>query len=438
MAMARDAASGVVETVAAPRVKPWFIAVSVPLIAATALAGCGPRQSVASRPAPPATPTVVAQQGTVQPAEVLPGTIAPFQNVAISNTLAEPASAVLVQEGQAVQRGEVLAVLATDDLRANLEALRKAYVQAQTHVAQMRYQGNLAILQGGDQVQSARAALQQAQATLAQAQADYARDKDLFNQGAIAQQTLQQQATVVTTDAKAVQSAEGTLASAIANQQVNGTTQSGLQAANIANAIAAAQSAEAQADQVRAQIAKATIISPVDGIVVNRNLNPGEYPGTRTLFILQHIAIVYAMLNAASGQTLRIPLGAAVQVSGQTLGTRTFQGRVVAVLDQVMPGSTNFTVKVEIPNPDHVLRSGMAVLGKITLPPVSGVAIPATAFVDDSRTSVVAMRAGRPQVVPVRQIATDGTTSIVSGLAPGERIIPNGQPPNAGGGATGN
>lgn len=161
------------------------------LIAATALAGRGPRHSASSPPARPAITTAVAQQGTVQPTEILPGTIAPFQNVAISNTLAEPASAVFVQEGQTVHRGEVLAVLATDDLRANLEALRKAYVVAQTHIAQMRYQANLAILQGGDQVRSAHAALQQGQATLAQAESDYARDKDLFNQGAIAQQILQ-------------------------------------------------------------------------------------------------------------------------------------------------------------------------------------------------------------------------------------------------------
>jgi RND family efflux transporter MFP subunit len=211
---------------------------------------------------------------------------------------------------------------------------------------------------------------------------------------------------------------------------VNGTTSAGLQAANIANAVAAAQSAEAQADQIAAQIAKATIISPVDGIVVNRNLNPGEYPGTRTLFIVQHIATVYAMLNAGSGQTLRTPLGAPVQVSGQALGTRTFQGRVVAVLDQVVPGSTNFTIKVEIPNPDYVLRSGVAVLGKITLPPVSGLAIPTTAFVDDSHTSVLAMQAGQPQVVPVKQIATNGTTSIVTGLAPEAQVVITGQPPN--------
>lgn len=65
MAMAKNVASIVAETMTAVRVTPWFVAVSIPLIAATAMAGCGPRQSLASQPAPPAPPTAVARQGTV-------------------------------------------------------------------------------------------------------------------------------------------------------------------------------------------------------------------------------------------------------------------------------------------------------------------------------------------------------------------------------------
>ena len=67
----------------------------------------------------------------------------------------------------------------------------------------------------------------------------------------------------------------------------------GLRAAGVGGAAIAAQEkvAMAQAQQVRVQIAKAAIVSPIDGVVVNRNLNPGEYPG-------------YASdLHAAAGQS---------------------------------------------------------------------------------------------------------------------------------------
>ncbi len=50
------------------------------------------------------------------------------------------------------------------------------------------------------------------------------------------------------------------------------------------------------------QIAKATITSPIDGVVVNRNINPGEYPGNREIFTLQQVDPIYAVLHASSEQ----------------------------------------------------------------------------------------------------------------------------------------
>lgn len=73
----------------------------------------------------PVLQTTPAVNGIVRPSETLSGIIAPIQNVQISNTLAEPVASVLVQEGQVVQRGHVLAVLETQDLEANLKAAQK-------------------------------------------------------------------------------------------------------------------------------------------------------------------------------------------------------------------------------------------------------------------------------------------------------------------------
>ena len=65
----------------------------------------------------------------------------------------------------------------------------------------------------------------------------------------------------------------------------------------------------------RAQISRATIVSPVDGIVVNRNLNPGEYPGARTIFVLQQVDPVFAELNASSADVFRVQRGAPVALT---------------------------------------------------------------------------------------------------------------------------
>jgi HlyD family secretion protein len=395
--------------------------------------------------APSAIPTATAKVTTVRASSSISGVIAPLQNVAITSSLVEPTDQVRVNEGDHVQAGEVIAVLDTVDLRAQL-AQAQSTVQTDIRtaasmdakIATARYTQKLNIGQGGDQVHSMRAALASAQQTLRNDQANLVRDQQLVTSGYIAQQTVDQQATQVANDRSAIRTAQANLASAITNQQVNGTERVGLQAANVQSAIADANAAhatigqaQAQVQQLQAQIAKATVVSPVNGVVVNRNLNPGEYPGSRTIFTIQQLDHVYAELNASSADTFAIPVGAPVSLTVAGNATRTYTGKVVAVLGQVTPGSTNFTVKVLVANPDGKLQSGLPVTANASLPPVHGVGIPTTAFLDDTHTTVMAADDELVDVVAktvhVKEVGSDGTTSIVTGLKAGTSVITNGQ-----------
>jgi membrane fusion protein, heavy metal efflux system len=382
---------------------------------------------------------------TVRASSSISGVIAPFQNVAITSSLVEPTDEVRVLEGDHVRAGEVIAVLDTADLRAQL-AQAEATVQtdirnaesADAKITQARYTQKLNIGQGGDQVHSMRAALAQAQQTLRNDEANLVRDRQLVANGYIAQQTVDQQATTVANDRAAIRTAEANLSSAVTNQQVNGTQSVGLQAADVQSAIADANAlhatvAQAQASvrQLQTQIAKATIVSPVNGVIVNRNLNPGEYPGSRTIFTIQELDKVYAMLNASSTDTFAIPSGATVQLAVAGNASRTYTGKVIAVLGQVTPGSTNFTVEALLKNPDGKLQSGLPVTASIALPPVHGVGIPTTAFLDDTHTTVMVAEDELvdtvAKTVHVKELGSDGTTSIVSGLKAGTPVISNGQ-----------
>ena len=129
--------------------------------------------------------------------------------------------------------------------------------------------------------------------------------------------------------------------------------------------------------------------------MVNRNLNPGEYPGSRTIFTVQQLDPIYAELNASSADVFRIQRGAAVSVAIAGVNTASYRGRVNAVLGQVAPGSTNFTVEAILANPGYRLKSGMAVTGTINLPVVTGIGVPTTAFLDDSHDSVMARQSRR-------------------------------------------
>ncbi len=418
------------------------------VIAATLFAGCAKAGGGGrARTAPSANPipTVSAKVTTVRARSTISGVIAPLQNVAITSQLAEPADSVAVNEGDRVHSGEVIAVLDTADLRAQLaQAVATVDTDQRTaesddaKVAQSRYTLRLNIDQGGDQVQTARAALAQATQTLTNDETNLTRDQTLLTNGYVAQQAVDQQNTQVQNDRAAVRTAQAQLQSALTNQSVNGTNNAGLQASNVASAAAEARAAHAVVEQARAavqqlqtQIAKATIVSPIDGVVVNRNLNPGEYPASRTIFTLQQLNNVYAELNASSADTFAIPVGAPVTMNVAGANSQTYSGRVVAVLGQVTPGSTNFTVKVLVANPDQKLQSGIPVTATATLPPVTGVGIPTTAFLDETHTSVMIaddeLVDTVAKTVHVHEIGSNATTSIVTGLKPGQSVVANGQ-----------
>jgi RND family efflux transporter MFP subunit len=416
------------------------------LLVAFLASGCGGgAKRVRATASPNPVPTSVARETTVRGTSIVSGVIAPFENVAITSSLSEPTDKVAVLQGDHVHAGQVLAVLDTADLRAEMAQARgvldsdlRTVESDDAKVTQSRYTATLNIGTGNDQVKSARAALVQAKETLANDQLNLVRDKQLVASGYVAQQTVDQQATTVVNDQASIRTAEANLQTAITNQQVNGTAASGLQAATVASAIADAAAARAAVEQARGQIAqyqtqidKATIVSPVDGVVTNRNLNAGEYPGSRTIFTIQELDKVYADLNASSEDTFAIPVGAGVALSVSGAGTQEFTGRVVAVLGQVTPGSTNFTIQVLLQNPGNKLQAGLPVSASIDLPPVRGLGIPTTAFLDDTHTTVMIADDQLVDVVAktvkVRELGSDGTTSIISGLKAGQAVISNGQ-----------
>lgn len=416
-------------------------------VAALLLVGCGQsanRRGTRVGATPNPVPTAAAKPTTVHASTTISGVIAPLQNVAITSSLAEPTDAVNVNEGDQVRAGQVIAVLDTADLQAQLaQAVATVATDERTaasddaKVVQAQFTQKLNIGQSSDQVRSARASVVSAQSTLTNDQLTLSRDAQLLSSGYIAQSQYDQQKTQVQSDTSALHTAQANLQSAITNQQVTGTTNTGLQAANVASVAADAraaratiQQAQAQVQQFQASIAKATIYSPVNGVVVNRNLNPGEYPGARTIFTIQQLDHVYAELNASSADTFSIPVGAPVTVTVSS-GARSYSGKVVAVLGQVTPGSTNFTVKVLIQNADGKLASGLPVTAVATLPAVSGIGIPTTAFLDDTHTSVMIaddeVVDTVAKLVHVRELGSDGKTSIVSGLKSGQLVISNGQ-----------
>jgi multidrug efflux pump subunit AcrA (membrane-fusion protein) len=398
------------------------------LAALFVLGGCAkPAKPVAQTPF---VATTIAASGTIKPNESLPGLIAPYQNVAMQSTLTEPADAVYVNEGDHVRKGQVIAILDTADLVAQLQSdIATAHADA-ANTSHTVYQGKLSISQGVDTYNGANAAVQQAEKTLTFDSLTLKRDQQLLGSGFIAQQTVDQQETLVHNDQQALRSAQATQSSAQSNVQANGSSVAapGLQQSAIEQSRAQEAQALANARQVQVSIDKAKIISPVDGVVVNRNLNPGEYPGTRQIFTLQQVDPVYAVLQASGAQVAQIAPGAHATIAVSDLGGKKAYGPVVGILNQIVPGSTNFEVKVQLDNARGTLRPGMAILGNVDLPPAGGVRVPVTAFTSPNRDRVLSVdEQGLVHTLQVVEVADDGKLAVVNGVAAGTRIVTDGQ-----------
>jgi multidrug efflux pump subunit AcrA (membrane-fusion protein) len=388
-----------------------------------------------ARHAPPRAQVPVVQSsvvgfGTIHPARQLAGVVAPYQNVAIQSSLSEPADAVYVREGDSVHAGQLLATLDTADLQAQLQADLATANSNHANTEHSVYQGSLSIAQGVDSLRTNAAAVEQAQQTLNNDTHNLDRDQTLLSQGYISQQSVDAQETLVRNDQQALNTANANLSSARSNVEANGSISgNGLQAAAVKQSQAQEQVATAQAQQVRVSIGKASIVSPIDGVVVNRNINPGEYPGNRQIFTLQQVNPIYAVLHASSEQVSSIANGAPATVVAEDLnGSARFAGHVAGVLNEINPGSTDFQIKVLLSNPGQRLRPGMVVQGTVDAAQVRGVRVPVTAFTDDNHDAVMTIGdGGSVKTMKVAELGSDGTTSVVSGLIAGTRIVNDGQ-----------
>jgi len=395
------------------------------------LGGCAAKPAVPPSDNAMRVRTSVARIAVLHPSETLAGIIAPHRSVALSSSLPEPAVAVYVHEGMMVRKGQVLAKLATDDLQAKLAAARQTVAADRAKVAQIAYQSRETFAHGSSAMLSARSAVAQDRITLQQDLLDQQRDVGLAQKGYLSAQALDLQRAKVALDEQALHAARAQLRAATLDVSLNGnpggSSPHGLLASNVAEARAQARVAAAQAREIEREIARAVIVSPINGIVVNRNLNPGEYPSGRQIFTLQNISHVYAVLDASSKEVFPVRPGLTVNVArSDGSRSRTAAGVVTAVLPQVQPGSTNFAIKADLANPSGAWLPGMPVVARIQLPAARGTVIPATAFLNDRHDSVMVVKEGRAEKVHVKEVASDPGLAIVTVLQPGTRVVTDG------------
>jgi cobalt-zinc-cadmium efflux system membrane fusion protein len=179
---------------------------------------------------------------------------------------------------------------------------------------------------------------------------------------------------------------------------------------------------------------KLALRSTLGGVVVERNLNPGQEvrpdqggPGVPPLFVVSDPATLWVQIDAREGDVGTMTRGAAFELEVPALPGQRFEGRVTAVSDAI--DATTRTVKVRgyVPNANRTLRAEMLATARFQRSVGSGVMVPAQAVRLTTNAGHSVFVQAAPGVYEPRdvKIAWQGPKQVLvsRGLEVGEQVV---------------
>ena len=150
------------------------------------------------------------------------------------------------------------------------------------------------------------------------------------------------------------------------------------------NADAQYKQAVAQADNIRAVIAKKTIRAPFAGVLGIRLVNLGQILSAGDAIVsLQALDPIFVNFSLPQQQLSQIQPGLTVRVKTDALPGEIIEGKITAINPQVESSTRNIMVQATVANTQHRLRPGMFVNATVLLPEQDTVlVIPGTAVLN--------------------------------------------------------
>ena len=296
---------------------------------------------------------------------------------------------VLVEEGDMVRAGQVMVVLDS------------AALQAQLHEAQANLQVAQAV------VRQKQAALASANTSLAEARSNLQRYQKLAEQGAISQQELVARSTTATK----------------AQEEV------GVAQANIDSTQATVESNLAQIEHLQTQIAQTLLRVPANGIVAEKLAHVGDVTRDSKLFSIIRNGSLELQAQVPAAQLAQVKVGASAQIMSDTDHRIQLQGRVREIAPLVDAQTRQATVKIDLPA-NAFVHCGMFLKTVITTSTTLGLTIPAKAILPQADGNSMVYLLDQANIahaktieVGARQPGDKPTVEVINGLAPGARII---------------
>jgi HlyD family secretion protein len=343
---------------------------------------------------------------------VATGKIEPTTKVEIKSKASGIILKLPVNVGDLVRQGQVICELDQNDLLPRLRQARAALGMAEAALksAQAEYERNKVEALGPD---------------IPFLKRDMERARQLFRDKLIAQ--------------NARDDAEKNYEMAI-NRQQQAVGNLGVSQAAIARAEAQVEQSRAVLAQADEDLRNATIVSPIDGVVLSRDREVGDAvssiltmgSGATLIMTLGDLREVYVKGKVDESDIGKVYLGQPASIKVESYKDQIFTGKVTKIspMGVEKENVTTFEVRVSISNESRKLMAAMTANAEIMLEERKGVlAVPEGAIIykKDHSTEVevpdATLQSGKRRVIVATGISNGAKMQVLKGLSEGQQVI---------------
>ena len=343
---------------------------------------------------------------------VATGKIQPITKVELKSKASGIVERLYVDINQLVHKGQVLAQLDQQEILAQVAAQKATLAAAEANV--ITYKANIE----QDRVNAAAPDLPMYKST-------YDRNLAMSNDGIVSHQTLDD--------------AQRNYVSA-ENKRDASVAQISVDQAKLKQAVAQVQSAQASLDQLNEQLSYTTLVSPMDGVVLSRDVEIGDavssilvLGSTATLVMtLGDTTQVYVQGKVDEADIGAVYLGQPARIRVESFPNKTFNGKVtkIAPLGVEKDNVTTFEVRVSIDNPTGELKANMTANAEVLITEhKNALTVPEQALVYDNQKNAFVFvpdpkqKEGQRKIPVKAGISNGSKTEILDGLKEGDTVV---------------
>ncbi len=352
------------------------------------------------------------EKGDIARSVVATGKVQPLAKVEVKSKASGIVKKIYVDYGDRVKAGQVLVELDKEELRARLREAGATLqaAQAAEEAAKATYERNLVEAEGPD---------------VPFLKTSWERAQQLHKDGLIAKSLLE--------DAeKAYQLG--------LNKQMTALRNTAVSRAEMARAKAQVAQAQAALDRAEEDLRNSTIVSPIDGLVLSRDVQVGDAVssilvlGSQATLVmtLGDVSDVYVLGKVDEADIGKVYLDQAARIVVESFKDKKFEGKVTKIspLGKEKDNVTTFEVRVSIHNPSGELKANMSANAEIILEEKKGVLlIPEAAIIYDKDRNASAevpdpkAEKGRRKVSVKLGISNGVKTELISGLNEKQKVV---------------